>query len=289
VDQHSDFAGFALRHNTALAAASTDVLLKTKLLRGELDRDSRCCPAVLFGASAVYIKLGLIGMSDSPDGSFIIEPAAKANRDVESYYSEFLSKLWVTKGCRFEANRRLDRKNHASQLTISTLSVYVIAGSLVTLVSPAGALQQSTLNAINLMLVITSIFILVLSNIEAGKNYALRAHVMLKCAQQLSELYNDIEFSIQTRSISPDSFGRQLKLYDRIISDFSDNHDDIDYLNYQVSHWKHFKISGASGYILTFRRRLQRFMNVWGYYLAMLLPPPLLFAAVMGKTPDWLK
>jgi hypothetical protein len=226
-------------------------------------------------------------MTDSIEGSAIL-PATTPELGEHHYYSKFLSKLWVTKGCRFEANRRLAAKNQASLLTISILSIYVIAGSLVTLISPVGTLSQSTINGINLLLVVTSIFILVLSNIEAAKNHGLRAHVMLKCAQQLSELYNEIEYLIETKRISTESFHAQLKLYDKIIADFSDNHDDIDYLYFQVSHWKHFKISGLGGYALTFRRRVERFRNIWGYYLAMLLPPPALFLVLVGKAPSWL-
>jgi SMODS and SLOG-associating 2TM effector domain family 5 len=228
-------------------------------------------------------------MTDTDQNSSIIEEAAKRSEDVDKYYAQFLSKLWVTKGCRFQANHRLARKNQAAILTVSLLSIYVIAGSLVTLVAPVGTLSQNTLSAINLLLVVTSIFILVLSNIEAGKNYALRSHVMLKCAQQISELYNEVEFLIKTGSITPEGFNSHIKHYDKIIADFSDNHDDIDYLCLQIAHWKHFKLSGFAAYRKTLTRRVHRFMNIWGYYLAMLLPPPILFALVMGKAPAWLQ
>jgi SMODS and SLOG-associating 2TM effector domain family 5 len=228
-------------------------------------------------------------MKETTDNSILIETHAIEFAETEKYYAQFLSKLWVTKGCRFEANRRLARKNQASLLTISLLSIYVIAGSLTTLIAPAGSLTQGTGNVINFLLVVTSIFILVLSNIESGNNYALRAHVMLKCAQQLSELYNEIEFMLRTRTATLDSFLERVHKYDKIISDFSDNHDDIDFLCFKVSHWKHFKLDGFCAYYHTGWYRSYRFFTIWGYYLLMLIPPPLLFLIVMGKTPQWLQ
>ena len=128
-----------------------------------------------------------------------------------------------------------------------------------------------------------------MSNIEAGKNYALRAHVMLKCAQQIAELYNEIEFLIKTNGVTPEIFKDRLKRYDKIISDFSDNHDDIDFLSFQVDHWKHFKLSGFSAYFKTFRRRLQRWLSTWGYYMVMLLPPPIMLIYILSKSPLWIQ
>jgi hypothetical protein len=227
--------------------------------------------------------------SDASELSILIAANAIPDEDTQKYYAQFLSKIWVTKGCRFAANTRLSGKSLASQITISVLSVYVIAGSLVTLVSPAGALTQAAINAINLIFVVTSIFILVLSNIEAGKNYALRAHVMLKCAQKVAELYNDIEFLIRTKQMTTVAFNERVKLYDKIIADFSDNHDDIDFLCFQVDHWKHFSLSGFKAYRRTITRRALSFLGIWGYYFAMLLPPPILFYFVITNPSAWLR
>ena len=83
-------------------------------------------------------------MSDSSEISVLIESAAIPDPDAHKYYAQFLSKIWVTKGCRFAANTRLSNKNTASQITISVLSVYVIAGSLVTLIAPTGSLSLAT-------------------------------------------------------------------------------------------------------------------------------------------------
>ena len=151
-------------------------------------------------------------------------------------------KIWASRGSRFVANRRLHRKNHASQLVLSFFSLMVIAAGVGSLVLPS---ESKTLaNLVNVISIDASVFILVLSNLEFAKNYAVEADRMLKGAQALSPLHDEIEFSIRCKTLTHEKISSYIHQYNEIISEFEVNHEDIDYLYFQSMHTRKFHLAG---------------------------------------------
>ena len=119
-------------------------------------------------------------------------PGQNASVNAEtSYYKKYAHSLWITKGCRFEASRRLAKKEHNSLFTISILSIYVIAGTLLPVFKANDASQMYTL--MPFATVLTSIFIIVLTHLEAGKRYLIRSERMHRCGQELNDIYYELE------------------------------------------------------------------------------------------------
>jgi hypothetical protein len=161
---------------------------------------------------------------------------------VSDHYDRFRNTMSITRGARFEANRRLSRKNELSLFTVSVLSIYVMAATLVPIISRN--LIPDDYNIIPLSTIVTSVFILVLSHMEAAKNYTARAERMLKCAQKISELHNELQLQIKAGSVTEDSFRKVKDKYDEIIRDFSDNHANVDFFYFMAGHRREFHLEG---------------------------------------------
>jgi hypothetical protein len=155
------------------------------------------------------------------------------DESLKVFATKLLKAFYFTKGSRFAAHRRLLKKHHLSVLSVSMLSIYVIAASLLPIF--LGPLPGKSTNMLTLATVIASIFIIVLSLITAGQNYYTRAERMLKCAQKISELYYELEQSILCNSLNDAFIERMRGTYAAILNDYSENHDDIDFLYYTTN------------------------------------------------------
>lgn len=126
--------------------------------------------------------------------------------------------MWVSKGCRFIAHRRLRERNHASQLVISLFSIGVIAASISLLVVSPDSKKLS--DFISILAINASIFILVLSNLEFAKNYSVEAERMLRGAQLLSKMHDDLELNINQGSIAKETLALIIEHYNQVLMDF---------------------------------------------------------------------
>lgn len=117
----------------------------------------------------------------------------QTDAEIENY-KYFRKTLWTTKGCLFQAHKRLNEKDKASNFTLSILSIYVIIVSLISITS-----ENVKNNNLDIIAIIASILILVLSNIEYSKSYSMQAEKMFRCAQEISELYYDFANLIKTK------------------------------------------------------------------------------------------
>lgn len=191
----------------------------------------------------------------------------------------FLDKIWTTKGARFNAHRRLLARHKSSTKALAVLSIYVIAasiGSLVVQFEPVFARTYSrALPAIGAGTIVVSVFILVQSLLDSAQNYQLRAHQMLRCGEKLSSLYNRLSAKRNMRQIGPEEYLLHVEEYDRILQDYSENHEDIDYLlllskrngNDQSRFGGTVRWLGARWY------GLQNLVHIWGGSMFFMLSP----------------
>lgn len=151
-------------------------------------------------------------------------------------------KLNSTKGARFEANRRFIKKNHVSLWSISLLSIYTIFLSLWQLISHHQQSNgQNITNIISIATIVISIFIIVLSILESIKNYVNRAEHMLKCSQQISEVYNKFKLYQDYNRLNFETEKEIIDKYDEILRDSCENHSQVDYNYFKAMHINDFK------------------------------------------------
>ena len=100
-----------------------------------------------------------------------------------------LSKMWKTKGSRFNAHARLRARYWASVLATSLLAMYLVALSLCQLTF-ADALTVNENKVLSIGGVVVSIFLIIITLVETARNYLGDAEKMHQSALAISELYN---------------------------------------------------------------------------------------------------
>lgn len=190
--------------------------------------------------------------------------------------AEVIRRAWVTKGARFAAHRRLTRKHIWSTWAISLLSTYVIAGSLI----GARYLDLSDRSALDIDLVITSLLVIVLSLIEASRNYQLRAERLHASGMALGRLEVLLR-EVQAMPHSPRRAKRAsllVRRYPRLIEGCPDNHDEIDFDTFRARQPTNYPMSRRERCWITIRRHA---VTIGPYFVAILVPP-ILFAILRG-------
>ena len=196
------------------------------------------------------------------------------------YADKFLRTLWITKGARFEAHRRLMARHTYSVFTIAILSIYVIGASLISLMYQ-DTLQASDIKFINLFTVLTSVFILVVSIYESGRDYVTRAELMLRCGQNITELHSEVDYKKKQGLLELDNFQPYIDRYHNIMREYNENHENIDYKYFVTHHKKEFKGKGFSGFLLRYKCKFEHFIIISLFYYLMLAVPLLATAIYM--------
>lgn len=116
----------------------------------------------------------------------------KSHRDYlnKTFLEELNYKIWVTKGCRFNASMRLVKTGKLSNLAINMISVYLTIAGLLTVYNINSNIIDDNLLAY--LITSLSILALVFGQIENSKNYSLKAKEFHNCGLELSEVYNKL-------------------------------------------------------------------------------------------------
>lgn len=203
-------------------------------------------------------------------------PPYLQNNDWEE---ELNFKLWVTKGARFCADKRLVRLHTLSNLATSFLSAYLIIISLLPLYVPSMNEKLPT-NAIPLFTTGISILLLVYTVFESSKNFGLRAYSFHQCALKIARLYNELRQlkEEQDKERKKDGLRDISQRYDEVL-EAHENHEPIDYDIFQTQKPEYFHLSNLH----IWWRHLRYYALVqFRYHLVIVLPPALIIY-VAGK------
>ncbi len=197
-------------------------------------------------------------------------PPYLQNNDWEE---ELNFKLWVTKGARFCADKRLLRLHTLSSLATSFLSAYLIIVSLLPLHVPSVSAKLPN-NAIPLFTTGISILLLVYTLIESSKDFKLRAHSFHQCALKVGRLYNELRQlkEDQDKERKKDGLRKISQRYDEVL-EVHENHEPIDYDIFQTQKPEYFHLSRPH----VWWRHLRYYAVVqFRYHLVIVLPPALI-------------
>ncbi|MBU0859733.1 MAG: SLATT domain-containing protein [Alphaproteobacteria bacterium] len=164
-------------------------------------------------------------------------------------------------GARFNTYRRLQRKQNASIFSISILSVYLIAEAVI----PEGTLPPEAEKWRKAFVVLASIFILILSLLEARKSYELKAERLHNNAMELNALYD--AFKISTNE---DAKKKKIEDYHTLIASCPENHEPHDDALFRASHRKDYKIPYCQAKWIQATYFIQTY---WLYATLVILPP----------------
>lgn len=173
------------------------------------------------------------------------------------YGEQLRRRIWITKGSRFEASRKLSFQGQLSITSISFLSVYAIAISIIQNTVDSTSQCSNLNNLYTITAILLSVFILVLSLLEGLKNYQLRAERLYNNAKELSQLYKKLKFFLSCLNLEvftendPYEFIYNIqKQYDDLIDRCQENHDPDDYWLFKAKKLKCFSEDFEDRYYL---------------------------------------
>jgi VIT1/CCC1 family predicted Fe2+/Mn2+ transporter len=197
-----------------------------------------------------------------------------------NFMEELETKMWKTKGARYNAYRRLRNKHLWSARTISVLSIYAITVSLLQLFPDIVAPEKQHIATV--AAVSFAIFILVLSILEQSENYLLRAEHLHRCANEISKLYDELHLLVSgNREIEKNELElrRISDAYHDTISRYDENHDWIDYLYFQAEHPHVFKLPPWRANL----NKIYARMVAYGLYFALIVLLPIVALYFLSK------
>lgn len=185
-------------------------------------------------------------------------------------------KMWVTKGSRFNAYRRLKKKASLSTATISFLSVYAIVISMMPYFKCTTA-QNSNIN--NFFVFILSLIILIISLLEYSKDYSTRAERLYVCSNEITHLLNELNYYM-SKSINDDELNEKSNeisnKYDLILKRCSENHDPVDYRLFQTDNPADYPIKAS------FLLRCWYYNNPYIFYYLLMVAPLVVYFLVIN-------
>ena len=196
---------------------------------------------------------------------------------LNDYIDSLRSRLWKTKGSRFNAYRRLKRRQQVSIFSISVLSVYGISIPVIQAVLDTTSCPRTN-NLYTVISLTLSVFILVLSLLEGANDYSGKSEKMHANAVKISSLYSELEVFL-VRNDDPVDLGEKVddiqRRYSKLIEECPDNHEPEDYLEFQAQHRRDFQLSPLT---CLWVRAKSFLMNYWLYSLFIIVIPPFIFA-----------
>lgn len=190
-------------------------------------------------------------------------------------------KMWVTKGCRFNAHTRLSKQAVLSTAAISLISFYIAAASILSLIP--SLLPQIDTTTLNLTCCIASILVIIFSILENGAEYAKHAVEMYRCASEINCQYDILRSEQITRAITRESLEKTIKNYHEIIAKYPINHTSADLARMKMDNLAEFGLEGWKGFAKIAILKVQSEKPFIIYYLAMLAPILFSFIKITSK------
>lgn len=176
-----------------------------------------------------------------------------------------LSRMHKTKGARFAAHKRFEKKGYYNAFTVSILSFYVICISCGLIVF-RDSINEPISNWLTFISVSLSVFIIIITLLDKSERFDVKGESMHNCAREILDLYNRLSYESIEDS---DKFEEYRRKYNEIIYKYPFNHDDIDRYIYlsETPHDSETKIR---------RPIFKYFWNVFGMNSIYLILPLLL-------------
>ena len=135
------------------------------------------------------------------------------------------TRVWVTKGSRFNAQKRMLGNEKWGNLSICISTVVIIIINLLIFYSSFSSRE----NSITIVTISLSVFVLSISQYIYARDYKTKAQNYHSCGCELSELLNEIEIKKRLSDVRIDDVTGLYKQYEKIIIRYNENHSTIDY------------------------------------------------------------
>ena len=163
----------------------------------------------------------------------------------KDFLEELKHKMWSTKGSRFNASQRMQKKEKYSLLSISFLSAYLIIFGLLS-VYDLYSLKNLPPNLLPFSITTLSILLLVFSLFENSKNHSTRALQFHKCSLEIARLYNELQifksYKKDASNNEKENFSKKIQDEYQNILENHENHLRIDNNKFKMGHSDYYTI-----------------------------------------------
>ncbi len=157
-------------------------------------------------------------------------PLVASDADIVKARDDLLSEMKVTKSCRFNASKRLERRDKRMITITAFASVYVILLTILPLFFHVGEALSNTVTA---TIILFSLVILASSLLQYSNNDPVRAEQHHRCGLEVNALRRAFR-AVDNCSMAV--IAEYSRRYDEIIQKYGLNHDDIDFDKYKIEH-----------------------------------------------------
>lgn len=163
------------------------------------------------------------------------EPEDGQLPDTNDARDQLLKEMKRAKGARFNASKRLERRDRRRTNVVAYASASVI---VLTLLPTFFATPELLTKLLALATIAMSLIILAYSLLQGQANDPVKADQFHRCATEINELRRHLRAKI---AVKPDELEKISKEYDSILRRYSINHDEEDYELYQQQHPDEFE------------------------------------------------
>lgn len=191
--------------------------------------------------------------------------------------SRLKNQIWTTKQARYIASRRLSKQNYLYLCSISFLSFYVLALSILQIL-PVDIFNETQGLFVSYFIIVISMFILVISLIENSNNRMVRAERLHRCANEMTKLYDELCYICEEKECNGgiEAIKNINRKYHDIIDKYLENHEELDYkYGLATNSWVAWTI------LKKISIRYSWFVNIYTAPLVMILFPPIMIMFIL--------
>jgi hypothetical protein len=174
--------------------------------------------------------------------------------------NKLISRIWRTKGSRFNAYRRLATKNKVLTFVTSFSSIHLLAIGILQLTSLITLTKEQS-QLLSFISIILSIIILAYSLIENGKEHGLKSERHHLCGIDLDRIYTRLEL---VDGNDTENIAKLADNYNLVTKKYLHNHETIDDEYFQLQHPTDFTVMASKYWFSKLKIRF-----FYGYYDAM--------------------
>lgn len=150
---------------------------------------------------------------------------------MKSFVESLKRKVWITRGARFNAQRRLETHDLLSSLSISLLTVSVIGFNLL----PFWDSDISSLK-VGIFTLFLSIFILSISQFISAREFKVKAIRFHDCGRELGGFLERLEIALTEKDVSTETLNKLSQEYQNLIFQYDINHTSLDAFRFYIQH-----------------------------------------------------
>jgi hypothetical protein len=173
---------------------------------------------------------------------------------MEATYSKLYGRISKTASNRFYASRRLKAHNTISLWTISLFSLGLILVSLLQALSVPLGLSDKLVNLVQVLL---SVAILIISIIVSMSNYGVRSEQFHACGLELNAMALKLE-RVENQPCDKVTYDELTDAYETVLKRYS-NHETIDYLMMKTQKYEFYNL-GALKIVVIYIRFFLHFL-----------------------------